>query len=97
LVIEVGETVTGALPEPVRLTVSVLPPWASSTMLSVAVRVPVPLGVMVTDIWQLEVPGTVAGAAGQEFVSPKSLLFGPVIVTEEIFSGKICSLVTVMV
>jgi hypothetical protein len=96
LTIEAGVTVTGAFPEPVSVNVCGLN-RASSATLSVAVLVPVPVGAKVTNSEQCAVARTDAGTVGQELVTPKSLLLVPPIVTEEMFRGTFCSLVSVTV
>ena len=96
LVIDVGEMVTGALPEPVSATICG-PSGASSVTVSFAVLVPDALGVKVTISEHWEPAGTDEGTMGQELVTPKSLLLFPVMATEDMFSGILCSLVSVTV
>jgi asparagine synthetase B (glutamine-hydrolysing) len=92
LVIAPGETVTGTFPTPVR-TIDCGLPGPSSATFSLAVLVPGPLGVKVTDTVQFEPAATVA----QAVVAAKSLLLAPETVTPEKVSGIVCLLVTVTV
>ena len=93
MVIEVGDTRSGALPDPVSVIVCGLPN-ASSLTLRVAVLVPVASGAKVTESEQLEAAGSCAGHALETVKSP---LFVPVIGTEAMFSGTFWLLVTVTV
>ena len=95
-VIDTGEMVTGALPEPIRLTVCGLP-GASSLTVSVAVLVPDAVGVKVTDSGQLPVAARVAGDNGQVVVTAKSFGLAPAIAGGEMVSAMLCLFVSVTV
>ena len=88
LVIEVGVTVTGALPVPARVIVCGLPA-ALSLIFRVAVSVPDKLGVNVTDSAQVLPPGKVPVHVF-EGSTAKSPLFAPAIVGEENSTGMVC-------
>jgi hypothetical protein len=91
----VGASVTpGAIPVPLRATVCG-PPGASSAMLTLAVRLPVALGVNVMEMVQLAPTASVLGASGQVFVCAKSPAFAPPTPTELSVSGAVPELVTV--
>jgi hypothetical protein len=74
---DIGVTVTGALPAPVRLTVCGVV-FASSIIFNVAFLVPDPVGVKEIDRTQLEPPVTVVQGL---LVTAKSPALVPVIVT----------------
>jgi hypothetical protein len=96
LVMDVGKMVTGALPEPVRVIVCGVP-VASSATVSAAVLVPDAVGAKVTCTQQSVVAGSDEGGTGHEDVTPKSLLFVPVIVIEVMLSAIFCSFVKVTI
>ena len=87
----VVESVTGVCPVPETLTVCGLFP-ASSVIASVAVRVPLALGVKVTLMVQLPPDATLLP---QVFVCPKSPAFAPVKAMLPMFSVTLESLVSV--
>src|SRR5580658_1923459 len=93
LVIDAGETSTGALPAPFNVRVCGLF-GASSATESVAVRVPEAVGVKVTESVQLDAAGTGVGAVGHRLVTPKSPLFVPPMVTPLMCSAALCSFST---
>jgi len=97
VVIVVGETTTGVPPDPVSVIVCGLP-GALSVTDSVAVRVPLAIGVNVTFSAQVFPVGAafrVLGAVGHVVVTPNSLGSAPVMFADVICNGTFCSLVNV--
>ena len=85
VVIAVGVTVTGALPEPVSGMDCGLP-CASSVTTRVAVLVPDAVGLNTTLIGQIKFAGRDAGTVGQELVTEKSPESAPPMAIDEIFN-----------